>query len=146
MAWNHRLFRVFLCRMDPGPSWIQGIFLDGFIPLTYHYQSSSVQRFVSPARFPSLKSLTLPQQCHWSCSSFYYLSPVLVLCLCRLALGRVRLFVAPWTVAHQAPLSMRCPGRDTGVRCRLLLQGSFLTHGSSPHLPHLTHCRQTLYH
>ena len=38
---------------------------------------------------------------------FYYLSPdfsLSMLCVC--ALGRVRLFEAPWTVAHQAPLPM----------------------------------------
>ena len=27
----------------------------------------------------------------------------------------VRLFVIPWTVAHQAPLSMDSPGKNTGV-------------------------------
>ena len=34
------------------------------------------------------------------------------------------------------------PGKSTGVGCRLLLQGLFLTQGSSAVLPH---CRQTLY-
>ena len=29
--------------------------------------------------------------------------------------SHVRLFVIPWTVAHQAPLSMDSPGRNTGV-------------------------------
>ena len=29
--------------------------------------------------------------------------------------SRVRLFVIPWTVAHQAPLSMDSPGKNTGV-------------------------------
>ena len=38
---------------------------------------------------------------------FYYLSPDFSLSrLCVCALGRVRLFEAPWTVAHQASLSM----------------------------------------
>ena len=68
MAWNHRLIRVFLCRMNPGN------FSRWFHP-SYHYQSSSVQQFMTPAHFPSLKSPTFPQQCHWSCSNFYYLSP-----------------------------------------------------------------------
>ena len=36
-----------------------------------------------------------------------------------------------WTVAHQAPLSMGCPRQ---VGCHFLLQGIFLTQGSSPHL------------
>ena len=29
----------------------------------------------------------------------------------------------PWTVAHQAPLSVGFPGKDTGVGCHFLLQG-----------------------
>ena len=29
--------------------------------------------------------------------------------------SHVRLFVIPWTVAHQAPLSMDSPGKNTGV-------------------------------
>ena len=28
----------------------------------------------------------------------------------------------PWTVAHQAPLSMDFPGKNTGVDCHFLLQ------------------------
>ena len=49
----------------------------------------------------------------------------------------------PRTVAHQAPLSMGSPGKDTGVGCHSLLQGIFLTLGSNPGLPH---CRWLLYH
>ena len=33
----------------------------------------------------------------------------------------------PWTVAHQAPLSMEFPGKNTGVDCCFLLQGIFPT-------------------
>ena len=32
-------------------------------------------------------------------------------------------FVTPWTVAHQAPLFMGFPGKNTWVGCHLLLQG-----------------------
>ena len=46
-------------------------------------------------------------------------------------LSCVRLFVTPWTVAHQAPLSMNSPGKNTGVGCHALLQGIFLTQGLS---------------
>ena len=35
----------------------------------------------------------------------------------------------PWTVAHQASLSMDFPGKNTGVCCHFLLQGIFLTQG-----------------
>ena len=33
--------------------------------------------------------------------------------------------VTPWTIVHQAPLSMGFPGRNTGVGCYFLLQGTF---------------------
>ena len=56
------------------------------------------------------------------------------------SLSHVQLFVTPCTVAHQAPLSMESPGKDTGVGCHFLLEGIFLTQGSNPGLPH---CRQT---
>ena len=44
------------------------------------------------------------------------------------------------------PIRLLCPwdfpGNSTGVDCRFLLQGIFLTQGSNPGVPH---CRQTLY-
>ena len=58
-------------------------------------------------------------------------------------LSRVQLFVTPWTVAYQVPLSRDFPGKNTGVGCHFLLQEIFLTQGLNPGLPH---CRQTLYH
>ena len=45
-------------------------------------------------------------------------------------------FVTPWTIAHQALLSMDNPGKNTGVGCHFLLQGIFLTQGSNPHVLH----------
>ena len=42
--------------------------------------------------------------------------------------------VTPWTVAHQAPLSVGFPGKNTGVGCHALLQGIFLTRGWNSHL------------
>ena len=39
-----------------------------------------------------------------------------------------------WMVAHQAPHSQDSPGKSTGVGCRFLLQGIFLTQGSNPRL------------
>ena len=41
--------------------------------------------------------------------------------------------------AHQAPLSWRFPGKNTGVGCHSLLQGIFLTQGSNLHLFCLLH-------
>ena len=57
--------------------------------------------------------------------------------------GRVQLSATPWTVAHQAPLSMEFSRLDTGVGCHFLLLGIFLTQELNPGL---LHCRQTLYH
>ena len=51
-------------------------------------------------------------------------------------------FVAPWTVACQATL-WNSPGKNTGVGCHSLLQGTFPTQESNLGL---LHCRQVLYH
>ena len=56
-------------------------------------------------------------------------------------LSFVRLFVIPWTLACQAPLSMGFP--NPGVCCHFLLQGIFPTQALNLSLGH---CRQTLYH
>ena len=53
--------------------------------------------------------------------------------------SHIGLFVTPWTVAQQAPLSMDSPGKNTGVGWHALLQGIFLTQGSNPHLLSLLH-------
>ena len=37
----------------------------------------------------------------------------------------------PWTVTHQAHLSMEFPGKNTGVGSHSLLQGIFPTRGSN---------------
>ena len=62
-------------------------------------------------------------------------------------LSSVQLFVTPWTVACQAPLSMdffgQSPEGFSGVGSHSLLQGIFLTQGSDPRL---LHCRHILYH
>ena len=52
-------------------------------------------------------------------------------------LGRVLLFVTPWTVAHQAPLSMASiQSKNTGGGCHFLFLGLFLTQGLNPCLLH----------
>ena len=54
-------------------------------------------------------------------------------------LGSIWLFVTPWTITCQAPLSMEFPGKNTGMGCHFLLWGIFLTQGSNSHLSHLLH-------
>ena len=43
----------------------------------------------------------------------------------------------PWTVAHQALLSMEFSGKNAGVGCHFLFQGIFPTQGSNPSFLHL---------
>jgi len=59
------------------------------------------------------------------------------------SLSHVQLFETPRTVAYQAPLSMGCSSKGTGVGCHFLLQGIFSTQGLNPGL---ANCRQMLYH
>ena len=56
---------------------------------------------------------------------------------CARALSHVRLFVTPWTVAHQAPLSVGFPRQEIleGVGISWI----FETQGSNPRLLHLLH-------
>ena len=49
----------------------------------------------------------------------------------------------PWTLARQAPLSVRFPGKNIGVGSHSLLQGILPTQGSNLGL---LHYRQILYH
>ena len=51
----------------------------------------------------------------------------------------VRLFVTPWTVAYQAPLSMGFSQKEYGVSCHFYLQGICPAQGSNPHLLCLLH-------
>ena len=52
-------------------------------------------------------------------------------------------FVIPWTVAHQASLSMGFPRQEYWSRLLFPSQGIFLTWGSNQHV---LHCRWILYH
>ena len=55
-------------------------------------------------------------------------------CGCLVTKLFLTLFVTPWTMACQAPMSVGFPGKNTEVGCHFLLQGVFPTQGSSPHL------------
>ena len=44
-----------------------------------------------------------------------------------------------WTVAHQAPLSIRFSQQENWDGCHFLLQGIFLTQGLNLHLLHILH-------
>ena len=51
----------------------------------------------------------------------------------------VQFFATPWTVAHQAPLSMGFSTQNTGVGCHSQVQGIFLTQGWNLRLLCLRH-------
>ena len=62
------------------------------------------------------------------------------------SLSHVRLFVSPWTVDHQAPLSMEFSRKNTGMGCHFLLQGIYPTRGSNPGLLHFGQILYQLIH
>ena len=61
----------------------------------------------------------------------------------KVSLSHIRLSATPWTVAHQAPLSMEFSHKNPGVGSHSFLQGIFPTQGLNLGL---LNCRQILYH
>ena len=49
------------------------------------------------------------------------------------------LFATPWTIAHQALLSLGFPVKNTEMGCHFFLHGIFLKQGSNPCFLHLLH-------
>ena len=66
-----------------------------------------------------------------------------ITCVC-FSLSHIQLFMTPWTIACQAPLSMEFSRQDTGVGCHFLLQGIFPTQGSNLGLLHRRQMRYRL--
>ena len=64
-------------------------------------------------------------------------------CVCVLqSLSHIRHFETPWTVACQAPVSVKFSRQEYWSGLCFLLQRLFVTQGLNPHL---LHCRQILY-
>ena len=61
----------------------------------------------------------------------------------KVLLSRVQLFLTPWTVAREAPLSMGFPRQEYWSGLPFSSPGDLPDQGSNPHL---LHCRQILYH
>ena len=55
------------------------------------------------------------------------------------SLSCVRLFVTPWTIPHQAPLSTGFSSQENWSRFLFPFPGIFPTQGSNPHVLHLLH-------
>ena len=60
--------------------------------------------------------------------------------------SHVQLFAAPWTVAHQAPLSLGFSRQEYWSGLCALLWGIFLTQGSNPCVYVSCTARWVLYH
>ena len=74
--------------------------------------------------------LTVPlPQCHAVCHPVYEKGK------CACALSRVQLFVMPWTIAHQAPLSVGFPRQE--ILEWVAISWIFKTEGSNSRLLHL---------
>ena len=78
-------------------------------------------------------------------SSGETLEYLIYLCCMLCSVSHDWLFVTPWTVAHQALLSMGFSGKNPGVHNHFLLQRIFPTQGMKLCLPYLLHCRRILY-
>ena len=70
-------------------------------------------------------------------AAIFTIAKTCVMCVSHFSL--VQLCATLWTVAHQASVSMRFSGRNTGVGCHAHLRGIFPTQGSSQHLLHFLH-------
>ena len=71
----------------------------------------------------------------FSGKGFHYNRTLTILCnVCMLS--HVRLFVTPWTVAHQAPLSMGFSRQEYWSGLPFPSPGIFPTQGLNPHLQH----------
>ena len=117
------------------------IFL-GFLPpfhLTIHLKEDRCSAFRTGSPWEGRPDATCRRaagEMFWERPGSVRSSPSLVLS----HLSCVRLFATPWTVTHQAPLSMDSPGRSSGAGCLALLEGIFPTQGSDPCLLRLLHC------
>ena len=81
----------------------------------------------------------------WSDLAHIY-SIYIIVCVHTQSLSHVQFLAIPRAIACQAPLSMGdSPGKNTSVGCCAPLQGIIPTQGWNPPLPHLLHCRLTLY-
>ena len=112
-------------------------------------------------RSPALQADSLPTELQWKPTLLFTyllfvffhlcvssLNVVLITAIalrCAQLLQLFRFFVTPWTIAHQAPLSMGFSRQEylSGLPCPL--QGIFPALGLYPHDLHLLGCRQILY-
>ena len=102
------------------------------------YSLLILYQFVPADPNPAL-SHSLPPQQPQICSSWLWPVSVSYGYEYACVLGCIWLFATPWTVAHEAPLTMGFFIKNTGVGCHLLLQRIFPTQGSNSYPLHLLH-------
>ena len=107
---------------------------------------TSLQSFIFTWSSPCVSSHRLPFLCvSISMSAFpLFITQVTLgstlinsfspLCLCAQSLHHVWLFVTPWTVAHQAPLSMGFPRQEYWSRLPFPLPGALPDQGVQTHI------------
>ena len=65
--------------------------------------------------------------------------------MCAQSFSHISLFVTPWTVAHQTPLSMEFSRQEYWSGLLFLLQGIFLTQGLNPRPLNLLHWQKDYF-
>ena len=78
-----------------------------------------------------------------SLTQYFVIFPIIQRVVVVESLSRVRLFATPWTVAHQAPLSMGFSRQEYWSGLPFPSPGDLPSPGIELRSPH---CRQTLYH
>ena len=91
----------------------------------------------------SLQSYTVLLLCHSNLKLRLALIHAIIFKVLVTQYSHVQLFVTPWNIAHQAPVSMKFSSKNTGVDSHFHLQDIFPTKVSNPGL---LRCMQILYH
>ena len=123
-------------------SWVVKRWLHFFTTARGHYWAAFLQLQLPSPDFATIPALdvclgvarSLPSCCPFMCphSLLVSFSPEHTLCMCVCTLscfGPVWVFVTPWIVARQVPLSTGLSSKNIGVGCHALLQGVFLALG-----------------
>ena len=120
-------------------TWLTKITLHAHFPVSNHMTSCSQSKYFS---------LQTPYQLAKTFMNIYEFIYIffMCVCVCVYVLTCVRFFVTPWTVALQAPLSMRFLRQEYWSVLWFPPPGVFPTQGLNPHPQCLLHCRHLLHH
>ena len=116
--------------------------------LTLHSRMSGSRWLITPWWLSGSWRSFLYSSSVYSCRLFLYLLLLFGPCMCVCVLSCFRhvwLFVIPWSVALQDPLSVWFSRQEYWSRLHALLQGVFPTQESNPNLLHFLNSRQILH-